>query len=162
MFVRNKTLQRNLQLPGSTSNAFSPRKEVNHEGSLTVYKAEDNTSQAYLLTTPARERTGLSFASLQVFVLDVMASLRFVVVLLVAFVTLAAVCDALVLCPSFPSCCARRSCGPLCPSCRSQGIQKCVRIRPTGRGRGRGISFIHGDPFAFPGSDIFPNPLVIV
>ncbi|KAK7070032.1 hypothetical protein SK128_012539 [Halocaridina rubra] len=93
--------------------------------------------------------------------MDAMASVRFILVLLVAFVALAAVCDALVLCPQFPSCCASRSCGPLCPSCReARAFTNGVRNRPTGRSPE--ISFIRGDPFAFPGNGVFPDPLVLL
>ncbi|XP_064079706.1 uncharacterized protein LOC135196855 [Macrobrachium nipponense] len=99
---------------------------------------------------------------------DVMASLRILAVLLCIAMTMAAVSDALVLCPQFPSCCYNRrpngrdTCHALCPSCReAREFTNGVRNRPSRRRR-PDISFIAGDPFAFPNSDIFPSPLVIL
>lgn len=90
-----------------------------------------------------------------------MAALRTVAVLLVVMLSLAAVSESLVLCPSFPGCCATRSCHALCPSCReARHFVNGIRKRPSGRVPQ--ISFIEGDPFAFPNADIFPNPLIFI
>jgi len=84
-----------------------------------------------------------------------------VAAVLVVLLVVAAVCESLVLCPQFPSCCKSRSCHALCPSCReARHFVNGIRKRPSGRVPS--ISFIEGDPFAFPNADIFPNPLIFV
>ncbi|XP_063613969.1 uncharacterized protein LOC134787174 [Penaeus indicus] len=86
-----------------------------------------------------------------------MAALRTVAVLLVVMLSLAAVSESLVLCPSFPGCCRSRSCHALCPSCReARNFVNGVRKRPSGRVPS--ISFIEGDPFAFPNCRHLPQP----
>ncbi|CAL4133738.1 unnamed protein product, partial [Meganyctiphanes norvegica] len=47
-----------------------------------------------------------------------MLSTRSVLMLLTVFLAVAAVSDALTLCPQFPSCCLGNTCHALCPSCR--------------------------------------------
>ncbi|XP_042867515.1 uncharacterized protein LOC122250225 [Penaeus japonicus] len=92
---------------------------------------------------------------------ETMASVRSLVVLVLVALSLAAVCESLVLCPQFPSCCSTNSCKPLCPSCReAQFFTNGVRNRPSGRVPR--ISFINGDPFANPSSGVFPDPLIFV
>lgn len=90
-----------------------------------------------------------------------MASIRSIAVLVLVALSLAAVCESLVLCRQFPSCCATNSCHALCPSCReAKFFTNGVRNKPSGRVPK--ISFINGDPFANPSGGVFPDPLIFV
>lgn len=66
---------------------------------------------------------------------------------------------ALVLCPSFPRCCATKSCWYLCPSCReAQNFKNGIRLEPLdGKPCPDTLRLIYPDPFAFPDEVPFPE-----
>ncbi|MPC88023.1 hypothetical protein E2C01_082912 [Portunus trituberculatus] len=69
--------------------------------------------------------------------------------LVLTTLTLAAVCDAFVLCPQFPRCCETRSCHMLCPSCsEAEHFENGVRKGPNQYRPRCGINAIIGDPYA--------------
>lgn len=94
-----------------------------------------------------------------------MASIRVLLVLVVTFAALAAVCDAFAFC-RFPDCCATGDCGPICPSCReAREFRNGFRIRRKPTRFGGPCSsggLIVPDPFLFPQADVFPSPLLCV
>jgi len=88
-----------------------------------------------------------------------MACLRTFALLLVAVASLAAISEAGLICPTFPSCCVTNSCGSLCPSCPAGSYPIGVKViypkyaDPCSI-NGNPINF---DPFINPG--LFPiNP----